>query len=197
MIDQQTDREEFERQHRGPVATPVTPTAPVAAPVPEVPTDQLDTEIATAEARLVALKAQKARTAVQEYPKVVYHADHAHPDNPVAPVTVQDKADEDAAKAHGWVHANPADAARSSETPNATQYTREDENSQADLPAQMALDQAARTGKPPVDLVVGSDAPDEGASHESGTGPDVSTAEARKSAKEAADTVKAAAERKK
>lgn len=155
-----------------------------------VPTDQLDAEIAAAEQRLADLKAQKARASVQEYPKVVYHTDHAHPAAPVAPVTVADKTEEDAARANGWVHANPGDAITAADTPNALQHTREDENSRNDLPAQMAVDQDARTGQPPVDLVVGSDAPDEGASHEAGDGPDVSTAEARKSAKDAADKVK-------
>src|SRR4029077_1391339 len=107
---------------------------------------------------------------------VLYHEDHAHPENPVATVTVGSKAEEDEAASHGWVHKNPAEAAKArggeARTPDATQHTREDENTRRDLPAQMAVDQDARTGKPPVDLVVGSDAPDPGApGHQAGTGP--------------------------
>lgn len=172
MTDQTADRDAFAAAHSDTaVKQPVTP-PPGPGPaeshdadVAGVPADQLDEEIRKTQDRLAALTNRHRTTVIQEYPKVLYHTDHAHKDSPVLPVTVASQADEDEARTHGWVHANPgeADRARSGETPNATQHTREDENARRDLPAQMALDQDARTGKPPIDLVVDSDAPDPGA----------------------------------
>jgi len=168
------DREEFARAHseqaikqadRGPTQTQTAEEQQAFEATKDVPADQVDAKIAEAERNLAALRTHRARTVVQEYPKVLYHTDHEHKDNPVAPVTVRSKDEEDEAKGHGWTHANAGEAAkaRGSKTPDATEHTREDENVRRDLPAQMALDQDARTGKPPVDSVVDSDAPDPGA----------------------------------
>lgn len=171
------DRDEFARQHSNQAVKQPQAAIPPPGPGPaeskdlkdleKLPADQIDSEISKAEARVAGLKAQKATRVIQEYPKVLYHRDHAHPDTnkQVGAVTVASEDEEKTAKGHGWVHANPgeADKAHAGQTPDATQHTREDENARRDLPAQMALDQDARTGKPPVDLVVNSDAPDPGA----------------------------------
>lgn len=166
------DREEFARQHSDSAAKQAVAPPQAAKPDPavekvakeaaSVPVDELNAEIAASEQRLAALKARKASTEVREFPKVLYHADHAHETDPVAPVTVADKAAEDEARSHGWVHDNPSKAAKASqETPNAPQHTREDEHQRRDLPAQMAVDRDARTGKGPVDLTAHPDAADD------------------------------------
>ena len=149
------------------------------------------------ERQAAQLKADAARAQVQEYPKVLYHTDHENPDAQKArvPVTVHNKQEEDDARGHGWTHANPGEATkarRGSKTPDATEHTREDENARRDLPAQMALDQDARTGKPPIDSVVDSDAPDPGAPRagQAGTTVAQSPQDAQRSARQATEAVK-------
>jgi hypothetical protein len=177
-------QDEFARQHSAGALKNQDAPGPKTLPGPAeardaVPAGTLSDNIARIERELSELKSQHSALNRQEYPKVLYHRDHGRKDDPVAPVTVANKEQEDDARGLGWTYANPGEALKAAngdrgETPNATQHTREDENARQDLPAQMAVDQDARTGKPPVDLVVDSDAPDPGASHEAGEGPEPS-----------------------
>lgn len=71
------------------------------SPESEYVTPDLDQQIADAEAHLAALRAQKASTSVQEYPKMRYHATKD-------PVTVLDAQTEAEAAADGYTFDAPA-----------------------------------------------------------------------------------------